>query len=67
MKLTDGTKTISIQMLMLTDAGFTPDYAPDFFEAGNLGYDDDQSAYIVGDVGAFASEAKDWAGRGVKK
>lgn len=63
MKLTDGIKTIDIRMVIWDDdaSSYGPDYAPDFFEAGGLPYDDDRDAHTVEDLDYCIEQANDWA------
>lgn len=59
MKLTDGTRTISIQMQTWNGNGYSQDYSKDFFEAGSLEYDEKKDAYIVEDVDYCIEQAND--------
>ena len=62
MKLTDTKKTVEISMCVWQDgSGYTPDWSEDFFNAGNLPYDEDREAYIVADVDHCVDQANDWA------
>lgn len=42
------------------DAGYSPDWSNDFFEAGQLPYREDIGAYIVDDVEYCIKQALDW-------
>lgn len=63
MKLTDGKKTIDIQMKVWDkyDGGYGPDWSQDFFDAGCLPYDDETGAYTVQDVDYCIEQANEWA------
>ena len=60
MKLYDGKKMVNIEMNNWTGNGYTPDWSIDFFEAGNLEYDEDLESYIVEDVAYCIEQAMDW-------
>ena len=65
MKLTDGKRTIEIQMMTWEGNGYTPDWSKDFFEAGDCPYDEENDVYIVKDVDYCIEQAEDWKnGRG---
>ena len=59
-RLTDAKKTVEITMKEWKDDGYTPDFSMDFFEVGQLPYDDEKDAYIVDDVDYCIEYAKDW-------
>lgn len=50
MKLTDGTKTVEIKIQRWNGTSYDPDWSNDFFEAGNLPYDEETDTYTVDDV-----------------
>jgi hypothetical protein len=50
MKLTDGKKTVEIKIQKWNGTGYDPDWSNDFFEAGNLPYDEETDTYTVDDV-----------------
>lgn len=61
-RLTDGRRTLEINMAdwepeKLT---YTPDWSRDFFEVGNLDYDEEKDAYRVWDVEFALEYALDW-------
>lgn len=65
MKITDGRRTITITMQTWTGAGYSPDFAEDFFDAGALEIDNGTGAYIVPDVEYCIDQANDYKlGRG---
>lgn len=59
-KLTDGRKTVEIEMKVWDDYGVSPDWSCDFFNIGALPYDPDLEAYIVPDVNYCIDQAEDW-------
>ena len=59
-KLTDGKKTVDIEMMVWEGNGYTPDWSKDFFEVGNLEYDEKLEAYKVRDVDYCIEQASDW-------
>ena len=59
-RLTDGKKTVEIEMCDWTGSGYTPDWSRDFFEVGGLPYDDENNVYIVDDVDYCVEQARDW-------
>lgn len=48
MKMTDGARTIVIEIKRWNGTGYDPDWSADYFKAGSLPYDAD--CYIVQDV-----------------
>lgn len=60
MKITDGNKVISVKMYTHTEAGNTPDWSEDFFNAGNLEYIPETDIYKVPDVDYCVEQAQDW-------
>ena len=59
-RLTDGNKTVEIEMTIWTGSGYSPDWSGDFFEVGGLEYDDAKEAYKVEDVDYCVDQANDW-------
>lgn len=59
-RLTDGKKTVEIEMCDWTGSGWTPDWSADFFEVGGLKRDEERDAYIVNDVDYCVEQAEDW-------
>lgn len=59
-RLTDGKKTVEIEMMVWEGNGYTPDWSNDFFEIGNLEFDEDVGAYKVVDVDYCIDQAADW-------
>ena len=49
-RLTDGNRTIEIELCIWNGEGYDPDWSADFFNVGSLEYDDDAEAYVVDDV-----------------
>lgn len=60
-KLQDGTRTIEIELKVWQGSGYSPDWSKDFFEVGNLPYNDETDAYTVEDVQYCIDQANDWA------
>lgn len=60
MKLTDGKRTVDIEMAEWDGNGWTPDWSNDFFEAGTLKYNEEKDAYIVPNVDYCIEQANDW-------
>lgn len=60
MKITDGKKTVEINMLIWTGSGYTPDFSTDFFDAGGLPHNDEADVYTVPDVYYCIDQALDW-------
>lgn len=64
MKMTDGKRTVEIEMKVWTPNGYTPDWSIDFFVAGSIPhfYDERLAAdvYQVDDVDACIEWATDW-------
>ena len=56
MRMTDGKRTIEIQMTANGD----PDWSKDFFNAGSLDYDESTDTYKVEDVEWCIEQAHDW-------
>ena len=50
MKITDGKKTVDIQIMRWNGNGYDPDWSADYFGAGTLAFDEALGAYIVDDV-----------------
>ena len=59
-RLTDGKKIAEIEMMVREGSGYTPDLSYDFFEVGNLEYDEKLEAYKVKDVDYCIDQANDW-------
>ena len=59
-RLTDGKVIVEIVMNEWENGCYTPDWSHDFFEVGNLTYNDEKDAYIVKDVNYCIEQAKDW-------
>lgn len=59
-RLTDGKKTVDIEMMVWEGNGYTPDWSADFFEVGNLEFDEEVGAYKVVDVDYCIDQANDW-------
>lgn len=56
MKLTDGKKTVEVQIIGKNGI----DWAEEFYEVGSLKYDEQADAYTVEDVDYCIEQAKDW-------
>ena len=50
MKITDGKKTVEIEIKRWNGNGYDPDWSIDYFVAGSLPYDDETDTYTVTDV-----------------
>lgn len=50
MKITDGRKTVSIEIRNWDGTSYGPDWSTDYFDAASLLYDADRDAYTVSDV-----------------
>lgn len=63
MKITDGKKTIEIQMKVWDkyEGGYGPDWSLDFFDAGCLQHDEETEVYTVQDVDYCIEQANEWA------
>lgn len=59
MQITDGKKTIDIEMKIWNGSGYDPDWSRDFFEG--LEYNEDEDTYIAENVDDCVSAANAWA------
>lgn len=59
-KLTDGKRTVSIEMMEWQDGGWLPDISRDFFDVGGLPFDEETETYTVPDVEYCLDQANDW-------
>lgn len=50
MKITDGKRTVEINIMTWNGTGYGPDWAGEYFNAGALPYDEENDAYTVQDV-----------------
>lgn len=50
MKITDGKKTVEIEIRRWNGSGYDPDWCADYFQAGSLPYDEENETYTVDDV-----------------
>ena len=50
MKITDGKRTVEINIMTWNGTGYGPDWAGEYFNAGALAYDEENDAYTVQDV-----------------
>lgn len=50
MKITDGIKTVEIEIKHWNGSGYDPDWSSDYFCAGSLPYDEETDTYRVDDV-----------------
>lgn len=60
MKLYDGSRILEIRMVISDIYGFSPDFSADFFDAGNLKYDENNDAYCVYNCEYCLEQAHDW-------
>ena len=58
MKITDGIKTVEIEIKHWNGSGYDPDWSADYFCAGSLPYDEETDTYRVGDVDYCISMAE---------
>lgn len=63
MLLTDGRRTVRIEMRTWTGSNLTPDWSLDFFMAQNLQYDPDTEEYHVDNLDYCIDAANDWANK----
>lgn len=59
MRLTDGKKTVEINIQRWNGSGYDPDWSNDYFEAGSLPYDEDKDARVVDNVDYCIDMAND--------
>ena len=59
MKMTDGKRTVEIEMRVWEGTRYSQDYSSEFFEAGGLPYDDETDTYQVKDVDYCIDMARD--------
>jgi hypothetical protein len=59
-RLTDGKKTVEIEMTIWDGCNYSPDWSGDFFEVGGLPYDEETDTYTVHDVDCCIEQAEDW-------
>ena len=63
-KLTDGKRTVAIEMMIWQKTGYSPDWSNDFFEVGGLPCHEDEqtgdTVYHVGDVDYCIEQAQEW-------
>lgn len=50
MKITDGKRTVEINIMTWNGAGYGPDWAGEYFNVSALPYDKERDAYTVQDV-----------------
>lgn len=59
-KLVSGNRMVAIEMQTWDGRQYTPDWSNDFFEVGNLKYNEDLDAYEVEDIDYCIDQANDW-------
>ena len=59
MKISDGKKTVEIMMQHWNGSGYDPDFSEEFFDSGELEYDEEEDAYKVDDVDYCIDQATD--------
>ena len=59
-RLVSGNRIVEITMQTWTGTEYTPDWSRDFFEVGNLKYDEVLEAYEVEDIDYCIDQAMDW-------
>lgn len=57
MMMTDGRRTVEIEMRTWDGNNYSPDWSVDFFSAP---YDEEKEMYVVEDVGYCIEQAEDW-------
>lgn len=57
-RLTDGKKTVEIEMKKWNGSGYDPDWSADFFEVGQAPYDEEKEAYVVENVDYCIEQAR---------
>ena len=64
MKITDGRKTVEIEIKRWNGSGYDPDWSADYFCAGSLPHDEEADTYRVDDVDycIFMAESADEEG-----
>ena len=63
MLLTDGRRTVRIEMRIWNGRYYTPDWSEEFFEAGLLMRSSNTGAYYVDDIDYCIDQANDWANK----
>ncbi len=59
-KLTDGKRTVNIELKVWEGNGYSPDWSDDFFNVGLLPYDREADTFTVDDVEYCLEQAYDW-------
>ena len=59
-RLVSGNRMVAIEMQTWDGRQYTPDWSNDFFEVGNLKYNEDLDAYEVEDIDYCIDQANDW-------
>lgn len=59
-RFTDGDNVVEISMCIWDGHQYGYDWEDDFYDVGNLDYDERFDAYIVEDVEYLVEQAKDW-------
>lgn len=59
-RLSDGKRTVDITMTMWNVDQWSPDWSEDFFNVGNLEYQEELNVYLVDDISGCIDQAYDW-------
>lgn len=66
MKITDGKRTVDINIMTWNGTGYGPDWAEEYFNAGALPYDEKKDVYTVQDVQYCIDMAEDTGEEGTR-
>ena len=66
MKITDGKRTVEINIMTWNGTGYGEDWAEEYFDAGALPYDEEKDAYTVQDVQYCIDMAEDTGEEGAR-
>lgn len=64
MKITDGKRTVEINIMTWNGTGYGPDWAGEYFNAGALPYDEENDAYTVPRCTVLHQHGRGHRGRG---
>ena len=60
MRMTDGKRTVEITIQHWNGSGYSPDWSLDYFNAGEVPYDEETETFIVQSVDYCIDMATDW-------
>jgi hypothetical protein len=66
MKITDGKRTVEINIMTWNGTGYGPDWAEEYFNAGMLPHDEETDTYTVQDVQYCIDMADDTGEEGAR-